>query len=151
VVALDGAQQPGAPSATATTNAIDPGHSDFPPLASSGDSATYGVTDKPATAVGGAPGAEFATPMHATGTMESEHSGLSTQSRDGALDKFSATDKSVAAAGEIPCAAATSTGAIPPSSSGPKDPARPLTTAGISFRSVVGGAASRGVGPGSGN
>jgi hypothetical protein len=37
VVALDGAQQPGAPSTTATTNATEPGHSDFPPLASSGD------------------------------------------------------------------------------------------------------------------
>ena len=148
-VAIVGVRQPGAPPATATTNAIEPGHSDFPPLASSGDSAIYGVTDKPDTAVGGAPGAGFETPVHATGTMESEHSGLATQSHDGAPEKFSTTDKSVAAAGEIPCAAATSTGAIPPSSSGPKDPARPLTTAGISFRSVVGGAASRG--PRSGN
>jgi hypothetical protein len=195
VATIDGVT--GAPSATATTNAIEPGHSDFHPLASSGNSAIYGVTDKPTTPAGGAPGAEFETPVHATGTMESEHSGLSTQSHDGALEKFSTPDKSVEAAGEMPFAAttstgaefetpvhatgtmepehsgfstqshngalekfsvpdksieaageitfaaATSTGAIPPSSGGPGDPARPLTTAGISFRSVVGGAASR--------
>jgi hypothetical protein len=143
VAAIDGVKQSGGPSTTATTNAIKPGHSDFPPLASSGDSAIDGVTKKPATPAGGATGAEFETPVHATGTIGSEHSGLSTQSHDGALEKFSVPDKSVEAAGEIPFAAATSTGAIPPSSGGPKDPARPLTTAGISFRSVVGVAASR--------
>jgi hypothetical protein len=197
VVAIDGVKQSGGPSTTATTNAIEPGHSDFHPLASSGNSAIYGVTDEPATPAGGAPGADFETPVHATGTMESEHSGFSmqshdgalekfsvpdksteatgemlfaattstgaefetpvhatsttepehsgfsTQSHNGALEKFSVPDKSIEAAGEITFAAATSTGAIPSSSGGPKDPARPLTTAGISFSSVVGGAASR--------
>jgi hypothetical protein len=151
VVAFVGVQQPGDPSATATTDATEPGHSVFPPLAGSGDSAIYGVTDKSVTAVSGAPGAEFATPVHANDAMVSEYSGLSTQSRDGAQKKFSVTDKSAAAAGGIPCDTATSAGATPPSSSGSKDPARPLTTAGISFRSVVSEAASRGGGSGSGN
>jgi hypothetical protein len=202
VVAIDGVKQSGGPSTTSTTSAIEPGHSDFHPLANDDDTAIDGVTDESTTPASGAPGADFETPEHATGTVGSENSGFSMQSHDDALEKFSVPDKSVEAADEmlfaattslapnsrlpctppsprspgtpasprsptmvlwriLPCRTsrlrqpartrsphppprrATSTGAIPPSSGGPKNPARPLTTAGISFSSIVGGAASR--------
>ena len=195
VVAIDGVKQSGGPSTTSTTSAIEPGHSDFHPLANYDDTVIYGVTDESTTPASGAPGADFETPEHATGTVGSEdsglseqshddalekfsvpdksveaademlfaattsagakfvtpvhatttkepgHSGLSTQPHNGALENFAVPDKSIEAAGENTFASATSKGAIPPSSGGPKNPSRPLTTAGISFSSIVGGAA----------
>ena len=151
VVAFDGAEQSGVPPTTTTTTTVEPGHPDFFPLASGGNSEILTVTDKSATAVSGIRDASLVTPVHVTDAVESVPSGLSAQFRDGTLENFSVTNEPVTAVDGVPYAVTTPTGATPPRSSGLKDSARPLTTTGISFRSIVSGTTSRDGGPGSGN
>ena len=151
VMAYDGAEQPGVLPAATTTTTVEPGHPDFFPLASGGNSEILTVTDKSATAVSGIRDASLVTPVHVTDAVESVPSGLSAQFRDGTLENFSVTNEPVTAVDGVPYAVTTPTGATPPRSSGLKDSARPLTTTGISFRSIVSGTTSRDGGPGSGN
>ena len=140
VVAIDGVKQSGGPSTMSTTSAIVPGHSDFHPPANDDDTAIYGVTDESTTLASGAPGADFETPEHATGIVGSEDSGLSEQSHDDALEKFSVPDKSVEAADEMLFAATTSLApnsrlpCTPPSPRSPGTPASPRSPTMVLWR-----------------